>query len=111
MKRTPTLIDLHQQDSAEPLVQPPTYPQIWTQPCSGQLLVMADAYPLAVALQPYAGTAMVGWTRSTARKVLVRVLAQPPTHALTSRPISSAPLLARLQTHRHPLRSTAPQTA
>jgi len=73
VKRTPTLIDLHQQQTSEPLVQPPTYPQIWTQPCSGQLLVMADAYPLAVALQPYAGTAMVGWTRSTARKVLVRV--------------------------------------
>jgi hypothetical protein len=73
MKRTPTLIDLHQQETTEPLVQPPTYPQIWTQPCSGQLLMMADAYPLAVALQPYAGTAMVGWTRSTARKVLVRL--------------------------------------
>lgn len=82
MKRTPTLIDLHQQQTTEPLVQPPTYPQIWTQPCSGQLLVMADAYPLAVALQPYAGTAMVGWTRSTARKVLVR-LAGSTTYART----------------------------
>ena len=82
MKRTPTLIDLHQQQTSEPLVQPPTYPQIWTQPCSGQLLVMADAYPLAVALQPYAGTAMVGWTRSTARKVLVR-LAGSTTYART----------------------------
>lgn len=73
MKRTPTLIDLHQQQATEPLVQPPTYPQIWTQPCSDQLLMMADAYPLAVALQPYAGTAMLGWTRSTARTVLARV--------------------------------------
>ncbi len=73
MKRTPTLIDLHQQDSAEPLVQPPTYPEIWTQPAAGQLLIMADAYPLAVALQPYAGTAMVGWTRSTARTVIARI--------------------------------------
>ena len=73
MKRTPTLIDLHQQDSAEPLVQPPTFPELWTQPASGQLLVMADALPLAVALQPYAGTAMVGWTRSTARTVIARI--------------------------------------
>ena len=73
MKRTPTLIDLHQQDPADPLVQPPAVGALWTQPAAAHLLVMADAYPIAVALQPYAGTAMIGWTRTTARRCLVRV--------------------------------------
>jgi len=72
MKRTPTLIDLHQQEPSEPLVQPPTYPKLWQQPATGQLLVMADVFPLAVALQPYAGTAMLGYTQ-TDRTILARV--------------------------------------
>lgn len=73
MKRTPTLLDLHQQDPSVPLVQPPAFPQPWNQPADGVLLIMADAFPLAVALQPYVGTGMVGNTFSVDRRVICRV--------------------------------------
>lgn len=73
MKRTPTLLDLHQQDPSVPLVQPPSYPQPWNQPADGVLLIMADAFPLAVALQPYVATGMVGKTSNIDRRVVCRI--------------------------------------
>ena len=71
--RTPTLNDLHQQDADDPAISAPVYPEPWAQPALSSLLQIAADWPIDVLSLPYAGCAMLSWTRSTSRNALVRL--------------------------------------
>lgn len=72
IKRPPVLIDLHAASADVGVVQTPNHPNAWTQPALTSLLKSADAWPVNVATLPYAGCAMISWTRR-ARNALVRL--------------------------------------
>jgi hypothetical protein len=66
------LQDLHDADPADPLVQPPQYPELWTRPAAAALLASADAWPVQVLTLPYVGCAMVADLHGYTRTALVR---------------------------------------
>jgi class 3 adenylate cyclase len=70
--RKPYLQDLHDADPADPLVQPPQYPELWTRPAAAALLASADAWPVQVLTLPYVGCAMVADLHGYTRTALVR---------------------------------------
>ena len=70
--RKPYLQDLHDVDPADPLVQPPQYPELWTRPAAAALLASADAWPVQVLTLPYVGCAMVADLHGYTRTALVR---------------------------------------
>ncbi len=69
----PELLDLQQEDASTAMLADPTYPAPWTTPAQSYLLALADKWPIAVAALPYAGTAMLAWTRSRTRNCLIRL--------------------------------------
>jgi hypothetical protein len=70
--RKPYLQDLHDVDPADPLVQPPQYPELWTRPAAAALLASADAWPVQVLTLPYVGCSMVANLAGYQRTALVR---------------------------------------
>ena len=70
--RKPKLVDLLQQDATMALIADPSFPEPWTQPSQAHLLSIADEWPVDVLTLPYAGCAMLSWTRTVDRVCLVR---------------------------------------
>ena len=72
-KHPPVLIDLHTSSATVGLFEQPNYPEPWTQPSLSSFLQTACGWPVNVIFAPYAGCAMLSWTRTVDRNALVRI--------------------------------------